>query len=129
MMQHSSGIEHLLQGFQEVIYFIFGSEMPDAGPNSVAAIRWAAHPLYETAPFFYHDVGMVELAEPIYLAEYGTLPVADQFDASTSNHFFDSLTGECSGDALTVLGDVFISEVSNGPHLRRIKPRMFDNQP
>lgn len=54
---------------------------PFAGPNSVEAIRWAAHPLYETAPFFVHDVGMVELAEPILLDEYGTLPSINQFDA------------------------------------------------
>jgi hypothetical protein len=57
------------------------------------------------------------------------IPVADQFDASTSNHSFDSRTGECPGDAFAVLGDIFISEVSNGPHLRRIKPGMFDDQP
>jgi secreted trypsin-like serine protease len=56
---------------------------PFAGPNSVEAVRWAAHPLFETAPFFYHDVGLVELAEPILLDEdeYGVLPAADQLDA------------------------------------------------
>ena len=54
---------------------------PFAGPNAVEAIRWAAHPLYETAPFYFHDVGMVELAEPIVLDEYGTLPSINQFDA------------------------------------------------
>jgi len=54
---------------------------PFAGPNAVEAIRWAAHPLYETAPFFVHDVGMVELAEPIILDEYGTLPSINQFDS------------------------------------------------
>ena len=54
---------------------------PFAGPNSVEAVRWAAHPLFETAPFFYHDVGMVELAEPVYLDEYGALPAADKLDA------------------------------------------------
>ena len=66
---------------------------PDAGPNSIEAISWAAHDLYETAPFFYHDVGVVILSEP-YLPEvcvgegkdevcteiYGTLPEADQLD-------------------------------------------------
>ena len=34
---------------------------PFAGPNSVEAVSWAAHPLYETAPFFVHDVGVVIL--------------------------------------------------------------------
>jgi V8-like Glu-specific endopeptidase len=54
---------------------------PYGGLNSVEAVRWAAHPLYPTAPFFVHDVGMVELAEPIDLDEYGTLPAVDQLDA------------------------------------------------
>jgi len=53
---------------------------PFAGPNSVGAVRWAAHPLYPTAAFFVHDVGMVELAEPINLPEYGQLPAVDSLD-------------------------------------------------
>ena len=54
---------------------------PYAGPNSVEAVSWAAHPLYETAPFFVHDVGIVILAQPIQLPEYGTLPTVNQFDS------------------------------------------------
>ena len=55
---------------------------PFAGPNSVEAVSWAAHPLYETAPFFVHDVGVVILEEPgVVLDEYGTLPTVNQFDA------------------------------------------------
>ena len=52
------------------------------GPNSVEAIRFAAHPLFPTAPFFVHDVGMLQLASPVNLSasEYGTLPTANQFD-------------------------------------------------
>jgi len=52
------------------------------GPNSVEAVSWAAHPDYETAPFFVHDVGVVILEEPgVPLATYGALPGVDQFDA------------------------------------------------
>jgi V8-like Glu-specific endopeptidase len=54
---------------------------PLAGPNSVEAVAWAAHPLYETAPFWFHDVGVVILEEPgVVLDEdqYGVLPEADQ---------------------------------------------------
>ena len=52
------------------------------GNNSVEAVAWAAHPLYETAPFFVHDVGIVILEEPGFpLDTYGTLPGADQLDA------------------------------------------------
>jgi hypothetical protein len=55
---------------------------PFAGPNAVEAVSWAAHPLYETAPFFVHDVGVVILQAPgVVLPEYGTLPDADEFDA------------------------------------------------
>src|SRR3990172_9578612 len=37
---------------------------PFAGPNSVEAVSWAAHPLYETGPFFFNDVGVVILQAP-----------------------------------------------------------------
>ena len=40
---------------------------PFAGPNAVEAVSWAAHPLYETAAFFVHDVGVVVLSAPITL--------------------------------------------------------------
>ncbi len=57
---------------------------PLAGPNSVEAVSWAAHPLYETAPFFVHDVGVVVLEEPGFVlpaSQYGVLPSADQLDS------------------------------------------------
>lgn len=54
---------------------------PFAGPNAVEAVSWAAHPLYETGPFYLHDVGVVILKDPINLATYGTLPTVNQFDA------------------------------------------------
>jgi len=56
---------------------------PYAGPNSVEAVAWYAHPLFETDdPFYMHDVGIVILAEPgvVGLAEYGTLPELNQLD-------------------------------------------------
>lgn len=54
---------------------------PFAGPNSIEAVDWAAHPLYETAPFFWNDVGVVILSEPYFLDEYGELPEVDELDA------------------------------------------------
>jgi hypothetical protein len=58
---------------------------PFAGPNAVEAIDWAAHPLYETASFFFHDVGVVILGgDGVVLADpndYGVLPSVNQFDA------------------------------------------------
>lgn len=54
---------------------------PFAGSNSVEAAEWAAHPLYETAPFFVHDVGIIRLAQPIDVHIYGRLPEVDQLDS------------------------------------------------
>lgn len=53
---------------------------PYAGPNSVEAVSWAAHPLYEAGPWYAHDVGVVILEEPITLDEYGVLPEVDELD-------------------------------------------------
>ncbi len=55
---------------------------PYAGPNTVEAVSWAAHPDYETDAFFYNDVGVVILEEPgIILDKYGELPEVNQLDA------------------------------------------------
>lgn len=56
---------------------------PYAGPNSIAAKAWHAHPLYTDAAFYLHDVGVVELTAPVALpaSEYGRLPTLDQLDA------------------------------------------------
>jgi hypothetical protein len=56
---------------------------PLGGGNSVEAVSWAAHPLYPTAPFFVHDVGIVVLASPGVpgVTTYGTLPQVNQFDS------------------------------------------------
>jgi Trypsin len=57
---------------------------PFAGPNSVEAVSWAAHPLFETAPFFVHDVGVVILKAPgvvLPTGQYGVLPTANQLDS------------------------------------------------
>jgi hypothetical protein len=55
------------------------------GAYCVEAVGWHAHPLFETAPFVLHDVGVVILAEPgVVLSDpskYGTLPTANQLDA------------------------------------------------
>ena len=56
---------------------------PLGGLNSVEAVSWAAHPLYPTAPFFVHDVGIVILQAPGVpgVSTFGTLPSVNQFDA------------------------------------------------
>jgi len=57
---------------------------PFPGPNTVEAVSWAAHPLYPTAPFFVHDVGVVILQSPGVILpanQYGVLPTVNQLDA------------------------------------------------
>jgi len=66
---------------------------PYAGPNTVEAVSWAAHPLYETASFFVHDVGVVILESPgVVLSEYGTLPEPNQLDALKTRRGLQDLT-------------------------------------
>lgn len=78
------------------------------GPNSVEAVRWAAHPLYETAPFYFHDVGILELAEPVYLDEYGTLPEIDQLDALKTQRGKQDVTFTSVGYGLQWINPVFV---------------------
>ena len=56
---------------------------PFAGPNTIEATAWHAHPRFTEAAFFLHDVGVVELSTAFNLraSEYGRLPVANQLDA------------------------------------------------
>jgi secreted trypsin-like serine protease len=56
---------------------------PFAGPNSVEAVAWGAHPLYETGSFVLHDVGVVILQAPgviLPASQYGVLPSVNQLD-------------------------------------------------
>ena len=49
--------------FTESDIDIGDNNYPSAGPNAVEAVSWYAHPLFETATFFMHDVGVVILEE------------------------------------------------------------------
>src|SRR5215212_9582961 len=55
---------------------------PFAGPNSVEASTWSAHPLFTEAQFFLHDVGVVVLQKPVKLkaGSYGVLPAEGELD-------------------------------------------------
>jgi trypsin len=57
---------------------------PFAGPNSVEAVTWSAHPLYNPDAFFLHDVGVVVLQRPgvkLKRGSYGVLPAEDELDS------------------------------------------------
>jgi secreted trypsin-like serine protease len=61
---------------------------PLAGPNTVTATAWHSHPLFTEGLFFVHDVGVIELHDPVTLpaSEYGQLPTINQLDALQPRH-------------------------------------------
>jgi len=80
---------------------------PYAGPNSVEAVRWAAHPDYPTTSFVVHDVGMIELADPVYLDEYGQLPAVDSLDRLKTKRGLQDVTFTSVGYGLQEINPVF----------------------
>ena len=59
------------------------NNFPFAGPNTVEASAWHAHPQYTNSAFFLHDVGVILLSKAVRLPseQYGRLPAQDQLDA------------------------------------------------
>jgi hypothetical protein len=59
------------------------NNFPFAGPNTVEAASWQAHPLFTESAFFLHDVGVIQLSKAVRLAadQYGKLPTVNQLDA------------------------------------------------
>jgi secreted trypsin-like serine protease len=99
------------------------------GPNSVEAADWYTHPLYETAPFFVHDVGVVILEEPIYLDEYGTLPEVDQLDVLKTQRGLQDTSFTSVGYGLQQINPVFVQSekirMVAHPHLIQINTPGF----
>lgn len=58
------------------------NNFPFAGPNSIEAAEWHAHPQFTEDQFFLHDVGVVILKKAFNLpsTQYGKLPRKDQLD-------------------------------------------------
>lgn len=74
---------------------------PFAGPNSVEAIEWHAHPMYSSASFVLHDVGVVILQEPgVILDKYGTLPSVNQLDSMKTARGLQNVTFTAVGYGL-----------------------------
>ena len=96
------------------------------GPNSVEAVSWAAHPLYPTAPFFVHDVGVVILEAPgvTGLSTYGALPTVDLLDALKTRRGKQNTEFTAVGYGLQQINPVFIQSdrvrMQANPHLIQI---------
>lgn len=79
------------------------------GNNTVEAVSWAGHPLYETGPFFLHDVGIVILESPGYdPGLFGTLPTADQLDVLATKRGKQDVTFTSVGYGL--------QQITSNPH-------------
>ena len=59
------------------------NNFPFAGPNTIEAASWQAHPLFTESAFFLHDVGVIRLTKAVKLGadQYGKLPAVNQLDA------------------------------------------------
>jgi secreted trypsin-like serine protease len=96
---------------------------PFAGPNTIEAKAWRAHPLFTEAAFFLHDVGVIELKTAINLpaSAYGRLPSLDQLDALKPG---SSTTFTAVGYGLQRINPVFVQDdlirQSALPHLIQI---------
>jgi hypothetical protein len=68
----------------------------DASDDWYEAASTFTHPEFDPAAFLLHDVGVVELSEPIQLSEYGTLPEVNYLDkyysaSAKKNALFESV--------------------------------------
>jgi hypothetical protein len=96
------------------------------GPNSVEAVSWGAHPLYETAPFFVHDVGVVILEAPgvTGLDTYGELPKVNEIDRMANRRGLQNVNFDSVGYGLQRINPVFVQadrvRYRANPHLVQI---------
>lgn len=58
------------------------------------------HPQYDPDAFYLHDLGVVELDEPVYMSTYGVLPELDSLDALTPRRGQKDLTFTAVGYGL-----------------------------
>lgn len=99
---------------------------PYVGLNSVEAVRWAAHPEYTNSAFFLNDVGMIELAEPVYIPveQYAILPTADILDSLAHQRGLSDQTFTAVGYGLQRINPVFVEaervRMFSRPHLIQI---------
>jgi hypothetical protein len=56
---------------------------PFAGPNTIEAASWQAHPDFTESAFSRHDVGVIQLKKAVRLSsdQYGKLPAVNSLDA------------------------------------------------
>jgi len=83
------------------------SALLDASDEWAEADSTFTHPEYVDAAFLLHDLGVVELSEPIELQEYGTLPETDYLDRYYANQAKQRALFESVGYGLEDSGPKF----------------------
>jgi secreted trypsin-like serine protease len=94
-----------------------------AGPNTIEAASWQAHPLFTESAFFLHDVGVIRLTKAVKLSadQYGKLPTVNQLDALQPR---SATQFTAVGYGLQRINPVFVEDelirMSAEPHLIQI---------
>lgn len=84
---------------------------PYSGSNSVEAVRWAAHPDYPNEPFVFNDVGIIELAEEVFLPEgkeYAALPIVNILDSLATRRGRQDVSFTAVGYGLQRINPIFV---------------------
>jgi secreted trypsin-like serine protease len=104
------------------------NNFPFAGPNTIEAAQWRAHPLFTERAFFLHDVGVIRLTKAVKLPadQYGTLPTVNQLDALQTG---SATTFTAVGYGVQRISPAFIEaeliRMSAEPHLIQINTPGF----
>lgn len=97
---------------------------PYPGPNSIEAIRWAAHPEYPYPLFYFHDVGMLELETEVDRDQYASLPAPDLLDDLARRRGLKDVSFTAVGYGLQQINPVFVESekirMFATPHLIQI---------
>lgn len=87
------------------------------------------HPDFNPAAFFYRDLGVVVLDEPMVMDEYGALPELDQLDALATTRGRQDVTFTAVGYGLQYINPVFVEServrMVATPHLIQINTPGF----
>jgi secreted trypsin-like serine protease len=113
-----------MRAFYESDIDIGDNSYPGPGNNTIEAASWATHPLYETGPFFLHDVGIVVLSAPVPgVTTFGELPEVDALDVLATRRGQRDRRFTAVGYGLQQINPVFVqaSKVRMVAHPRLIQ--------
>ena len=103
---------------------ILAGGYPFAGGTSIEFSFIDTHPLFPTAPFFVHDVGIAILATPVDMATYGALPEVDELDGMKTKRGKQNQMFTAVGYGLQRINPVFVeaerTRMVAYPHLIQI---------